>query len=135
MALSSLSFSLFPLNFKLPSHTSDALYVMESQFFIMILTHSPQALEVIGTLVKQGFVFTNHDLLLQHFQAVFNALEDPNLPIKVQAALVLNEFITHFESGMPDLCAKCMLLTWIHSSRGYGTPGRQIHPGSPQALR
>jgi len=72
---------------------------MLSQSSVKVLTHSPQALEVVGTLVKQGFVFTNHDLLLQHFQAVFNALEDPNLPIKVQAALVLNEFITHFESG------------------------------------
>ncbi|KIM40975.1 hypothetical protein M413DRAFT_445750 [Hebeloma cylindrosporum] len=56
------------------------------------------ALEILGTVTKQGLVWSSEEILSKHFQAAFNALDDESFPVKVQAALALTELIIAHES-------------------------------------
>ncbi|CAA7262814.1 unnamed protein product [Cyclocybe aegerita] len=56
------------------------------------------ALEILGTLTKQGLVWSSEDILSKHFQATFRALDDPEFPVRVQAALALTEMIIASDS-------------------------------------
>ncbi|KAF8157919.1 armadillo-type protein [Crassisporium funariophilum] len=56
------------------------------------------ALEILGTVTKQGLVWSSADVLNNHFQAVARALDDPEFPVKVQAALALTEMVLAHES-------------------------------------
>ncbi|KAF8886227.1 armadillo-type protein [Gymnopilus junonius] len=56
------------------------------------------ALEILGTVTKQGLVWSSEEILSKHFQAVFRALDDEQFPVKVQAALALTEMIVAYES-------------------------------------
>ncbi|KAH9480674.1 putative importin [Psilocybe cubensis] len=56
------------------------------------------ALEILGTVTKQGLVWSSEETLNKHFQAVFRALDDNEFPVKVQAALALTEMIIAHES-------------------------------------
>ncbi|KDR83035.1 hypothetical protein GALMADRAFT_238799 [Galerina marginata CBS 339.88] len=56
------------------------------------------ALEIVGTVTKQGLVWSSEEILHKHFQAVFRALDDEAFPVKVQAALALTEMITAHET-------------------------------------
>ncbi|PPQ78743.1 hypothetical protein CVT25_010746 [Psilocybe cyanescens] len=56
------------------------------------------ALEILGTVTKQGLVWSSEETLSKHFQAVFRALDDDEFPVKVQAALALTELIIAHES-------------------------------------
>ncbi|KAJ8518430.1 hypothetical protein ONZ45_g4489 [Pleurotus djamor] len=49
------------------------------------------ACEIIGTLTKLGIQWSNEENLNVHFHAVANALDDPEFPVRVQAALALTE--------------------------------------------
>lgn len=57
----------------------------------------------MGTLTKQGFVWSSEELLGQHYQAVFRSLDHEALPVKVNAALALTEMIFAYESGTISL--------------------------------
>ncbi|KII90665.1 hypothetical protein PLICRDRAFT_52383 [Plicaturopsis crispa FD-325 SS-3] len=56
------------------------------------------ACEVLGTVEKSGMHWTVEANLDAHFRAVANALDDPEMPVRVQAALALTEMITVHES-------------------------------------
>ncbi|TFK52379.1 ARM repeat-containing protein [Heliocybe sulcata] len=56
------------------------------------------ACEVLGTVEKSGITWTNAENLNNHSRAVAAALEDPELPVRVQAALALTEMITSHQS-------------------------------------
>ncbi|KZT65852.1 ARM repeat-containing protein [Daedalea quercina L-15889] len=51
------------------------------------------ACEVLGTVEKNGMKWSNEDLLGQHFTAVSSCLDDPELPVRIQACLALTEMI------------------------------------------
>ncbi|KAL1950524.1 hypothetical protein VTO73DRAFT_5648 [Trametes versicolor] len=52
------------------------------------------ASEVLGTVIKAGFKFSNEQHLHQHFTAVAAAIDDPELPVRVHACLALTEMVT-----------------------------------------
>ncbi|KAI0372335.1 ARM repeat-containing protein [Pilatotrama ljubarskyi] len=52
------------------------------------------ACEVLGTVVKSGFKFSNEQHLHQHLTAVAAAIDDPELPVRVHACLALTELVT-----------------------------------------
>ncbi|CDO69881.1 hypothetical protein BN946_scf184884.g40 [Trametes cinnabarina] len=52
------------------------------------------ACEVLGTVIKAGFKFSNEQVLQQHFTAVAAAIDDPELPVRVHACLALTEMVT-----------------------------------------
>ncbi|KIK50545.1 hypothetical protein GYMLUDRAFT_266124 [Collybiopsis luxurians FD-317 M1] len=56
------------------------------------------ACEVIGTMAKQGMVWTSQDNLNANFRAIAAALDDPQFPVRVHAALALTELIVAEES-------------------------------------
>ncbi|TFK34758.1 armadillo-type protein [Crucibulum laeve] len=56
------------------------------------------ACEVVGTVVKGGLVWSNEENLNIHFRAVAAALDDPEIPVRVQAALALTEMVIAHES-------------------------------------
>ncbi|KAF8956524.1 armadillo-type protein [Flammula alnicola] len=56
------------------------------------------ALEILGTVTKQGLVWSSEEVLSKHFQAVFRALDDESFPVKVQAALALTEMIIAYDT-------------------------------------
>ncbi|EGN93981.1 hypothetical protein SERLA73DRAFT_115471 [Serpula lacrymans var. lacrymans S7.3] len=56
------------------------------------------ACEVLGTVVKAGLLWSNEENLNNHSRAVAMALDDPELPVRVQAALALTEMIVIHES-------------------------------------
>ncbi len=58
-----------------------------------------KALEILGTVTKQGLQWSSEEVLSKHFQATFRALDDEAFPVKVQAALSLTEMIIAHESG------------------------------------
>ncbi|KAF9451856.1 ARM repeat-containing protein [Macrolepiota fuliginosa MF-IS2] len=51
------------------------------------------ALEILGTVTKAGLVWSGKEKLEVHFRAVAASLDDPELPVRVQAALALTEMI------------------------------------------
>jgi len=53
----------------------------------------------LGTVTKQGLVWSSDEILSKHFQAAFRALDDDEFPVKVQAALALTEMIIAHDSG------------------------------------
>ncbi|KIK08065.1 hypothetical protein K443DRAFT_672947 [Laccaria amethystina LaAM-08-1] len=55
------------------------------------------ALEVVGTVTKNGFHWSTPENLNIHFRAVAAALDDPELPVRVQAALALTELVVLHE--------------------------------------
>ncbi|KAF9046357.1 armadillo-type protein [Panaeolus papilionaceus] len=56
------------------------------------------AIEIVGTMTKQGFQWSTPQLLREHFEAVARSLDDPEFPVKVQAALALTEMVQAYES-------------------------------------
>ncbi|PSR70855.1 hypothetical protein PHLCEN_2v13296 [Hermanssonia centrifuga] len=56
------------------------------------------ACEVLGTIEKSGLQWANEENLRSHFTAVAACLDDPELPVRVQAALALTEMVTLHES-------------------------------------
>ncbi|PPQ95282.1 hypothetical protein CVT26_014856 [Gymnopilus dilepis] len=56
------------------------------------------ALEILGTVTKQGLIWSSEEILSKHFQATFRALDDEQFPVKVQAALALTEMIVAYDS-------------------------------------
>ncbi|KAH9949788.1 armadillo-type protein [Amylocystis lapponica] len=56
------------------------------------------ACEVLGSSEKTGLQWSNEENLRQHFTAVAACLDDPELPVRVQAALALTEMVTVHES-------------------------------------
>ncbi|KIK50550.1 hypothetical protein GYMLUDRAFT_51129 [Collybiopsis luxurians FD-317 M1] len=56
------------------------------------------ACEVIGTMVKQGMDWTSQDNLNANFRAIATALDNPEFPVRVHAALALTELIVAEES-------------------------------------
>ncbi|KNZ72327.1 putative importin [Termitomyces sp. J132] len=57
------------------------------------------ACEVVGTVTKSGLVWSNEEHLNANFRAVAAALDDPELPVRVNAALAITELVTVHESG------------------------------------
>ncbi|TRM60552.1 armadillo-type protein [Schizophyllum amplum] len=55
------------------------------------------ALEILGTLTKSGLTWANKEHLGQHFHAIVAALDDPELPVRVQAALGISELVQAHE--------------------------------------
>ncbi|TFK27591.1 ARM repeat-containing protein [Coprinopsis marcescibilis] len=55
------------------------------------------ALEIIGTVVKHGIQFSTPEILDKHFRAVAKLLDDPEFPVKVQAALALTEMVMVYD--------------------------------------
>ncbi|KAJ7464732.1 armadillo-type protein [Mycena galericulata] len=55
------------------------------------------ACEVLGTVTKTGLKWSSAEHLNVHFRAVAHALDDPEFPVRVQAALALTEMIIAFD--------------------------------------
>ncbi|KAL1728536.1 armadillo-type protein [Schizophyllum commune] len=55
------------------------------------------AFEIFGTLTKSGLQWSNQEHLGQHFHAILAALDDPELPVRVQAALGISELVQAHE--------------------------------------
>lgn len=62
-----------------------------------------KALEILGTVTKNNHVWSTEEYLSQHFQVVAKALDDPEIPVKVQAALTLTEMVIAYDSGKSHL--------------------------------
>ncbi|KAF5377980.1 hypothetical protein D9615_006718 [Tricholomella constricta] len=56
------------------------------------------ACEVIGTVTKSGLAWSNEENLNINFRAIATALDDPEFPVKVNAALALTELVVAHES-------------------------------------
>ncbi|KAJ7704207.1 armadillo-type protein [Mycena metata] len=56
------------------------------------------ACEVLGTMTKEGVKWTSDEHLSANFRAVTAALDDPELPVRVQAALTLTEMVVLYDS-------------------------------------
>ncbi|KAJ7696679.1 armadillo-type protein [Mycena rosella] len=56
------------------------------------------ACEVVGTVTKAGMKWSSEEHLHVHFRAVAAGLDDPELPVRVQAALALTEMIILYDS-------------------------------------
>ncbi|KAJ6583909.1 armadillo-type protein [Mycena vulgaris] len=56
------------------------------------------ACEVVGTVTKEGLKWTSEANLSVHFRAVAAGLDDPEFPVRVQAALALTEMIILYDS-------------------------------------
>lgn len=56
------------------------------------------ACEVVGTIVKAGLQWSSQDNLHAQFHSVVNAIDDPELPVKIHAALALTEMMLVHES-------------------------------------
>ncbi|KZT09181.1 ARM repeat-containing protein [Laetiporus sulphureus 93-53] len=56
------------------------------------------ACEVVGTMEKTGMRWSNDQILSQHFTAIASCLDDPELPVRVQACLALTEMVVCHES-------------------------------------
>ena len=50
-------------------------------------------------MTKNDHIWSSEELLSQHIQAVASALDDPEIPVKVQAILTLTEMVIVYESG------------------------------------
>ena len=59
----------------------------------------PKACEVIATVEKNDMKWMNAQNLITATHAVANALNDPEIPVRVQAALALTEMVTSHDSG------------------------------------
>ncbi|KAG6856226.1 hypothetical protein H0H87_006320 [Tephrocybe sp. NHM501043] len=57
------------------------------------------ACEVVGTVTKSGVAWSNEENLNANFRAVAAALDDPELPVRVNAALAITELVVAHESG------------------------------------
>ncbi|KAI0769096.1 ARM repeat-containing protein [Trametes elegans] len=55
------------------------------------------ACEVLGTVIKAGFKFSNEQHLHQHFTAIAATIDDAELPVRVHACLALTEMVTDSE--------------------------------------
>ncbi|EKM79672.1 hypothetical protein AGABI1DRAFT_74786 [Agaricus bisporus var. burnettii JB137-S8] len=51
------------------------------------------ALEILGTVTKAGLTWSNKQDLEDHYRVTFAALDHPELPVRVQAALALTEMV------------------------------------------
>ncbi|KAF4617901.1 hypothetical protein D9613_006252 [Agrocybe pediades] len=56
------------------------------------------ALEILGTVTKQGLVWSSEETLSKHLHAVFRALDDEEFPVKIQAVLALTEMIIAYDT-------------------------------------
>ncbi|KAJ6622613.1 armadillo-type protein [Mycena sp. CBHHK59/15] len=56
------------------------------------------ACEVLGTVTKEGLTWSSEEHLNVHFRAVAAALDDPEFPVRVQAALALTEMVILHDS-------------------------------------
>ncbi|KAJ7019445.1 armadillo-type protein [Mycena alexandri] len=56
------------------------------------------ACEVLGTMTKEGVKWTSDEHLSANFRAVTAALDDQELPVRVQAALTLTEMVVLYDS-------------------------------------
>ncbi|KAH7915448.1 armadillo-type protein [Hygrophoropsis aurantiaca] len=56
------------------------------------------ACEVLATVVKAGIVWSNDDNISNHSRAVATALDDPEMPVRVQAALAITELVIAYDS-------------------------------------
>ncbi|KAF9222983.1 ARM repeat-containing protein [Gyrodon lividus] len=56
------------------------------------------ACDVLGTVVKHNLEWSNPENLGLHSNAVATALDDPELPVRVQAALALTQMVVTYES-------------------------------------
>ncbi|RDB14686.1 hypothetical protein Hypma_016434 [Hypsizygus marmoreus] len=56
------------------------------------------ACEVVGTVTKAGLQWSNDENLNVNFRAVAAALDDPEFPVRVNAALALTELVLAYES-------------------------------------
>ncbi len=57
------------------------------------------ACEVLGTVIKSGFKFTNKEALQQALTTVAALIDDAELPVRVQATLALTEMVTFSQFG------------------------------------
>ncbi|THH18363.1 hypothetical protein EW146_g2600 [Bondarzewia mesenterica] len=55
------------------------------------------ACEVLGTVERADITWNNEENMNAHFRAVAAALDDPQLPVRVQAALALTEMVSAHE--------------------------------------
>ena len=85
---------------------------------IVHLSYIIQALEILGTATKHGLMWSNKAVrispfwkveadvagmeqnLEHHFTIVVSSLDDPELPVRVQAALTLTELVLVHEEGV-----------------------------------
>lgn len=56
------------------------------------------ACEVVGTITKASMIWSTEENLNVNFRAIANALDDPEFPVRVQAALALTEMVVQYES-------------------------------------
>ncbi|KAJ7105062.1 armadillo-type protein [Mycena crocata] len=56
------------------------------------------ACEVLGTVTKEGLKWSSEEHLNVHFRAIAAALDDPEFPVRVQAALALTEMVILYDS-------------------------------------
>jgi hypothetical protein len=54
---------------------------------------------VLGTVTKEGLKWSSSEHLNVHFRAVAAALDDPEFPVRVQAALALTEMVIMHDEG------------------------------------
>ncbi|KAF8074028.1 armadillo-type protein [Lyophyllum atratum] len=76
----------FVLQFVTPEFTSSEPYLRAI------------ACEVIGTVTKAGLTWSNEENLNVNFRAIAAALDDPEFPVRVNAALALTELVVAHES-------------------------------------
>lgn len=79
--------------------------------------------------VEQCDVLQN---LINHFRAVCVCLDDPELPVRIQAALALTELITSHDSGrvLTSSHGAVADIACTYSEGGSCSPSRQSHSGS-----
>ncbi|KAG6919218.1 hypothetical protein DXG01_008013 [Tephrocybe rancida] len=56
------------------------------------------ACEVVGTVTKAGMIWSSEENLNANFRAIAKALDDPELPVRVNAALAITELVLAHES-------------------------------------
>jgi len=87
------------------------------------LSYIIQALEILGTATKHGLTWSNKAVCISsfwkveadvagmeqnlehHFTIIVSSLDDPELPVRVQAALALTELVLVHEEGVCHLCS------------------------------
>lgn len=112
-----------------------------------------QALEILGTVTKAGLTWSNKQVsgdgflcvsclligsfqkdLEDHYRVTFAALDHPELPVRVQAALALTEMVLVHEEGSLSIS----LLPWISfdvcSENGRRAASRKSHSGSAETF-
>lgn len=94
----------FILQFVTPEFSSPDAYMRAIVSPVIIFSevsrsHATQACEVLGTFVKEGLTWSSEEHLNVHFRGIAHAMDDPEFPVRVHAALALTEMIILYPAG------------------------------------